>query len=274
MAIVKAKNLSFSYDWEEGPLVLDGVSFELEEGKHTCLIGHNGSGKSSLAKIIDGLLLDYKGELEVFGMRVIKENVRQIRKMIGLVFQNPDNQFVGASVRDDIAFGLENRLIEREKMDSIIASVLETVDMLPYIDKAPENLSGGEKQRVALAGAIALSPSLLILDESTSMLDPKGKREVLETLKKLKDEKGGLTILSITHDVEEAFSSDRVIVLNDGKIVLDGTPHEVFAHADILRQARISLPFHLSLMNELREKGVKIPNTVQTEDELLEFLCQ
>ncbi len=274
MTIIEAENLTYKYDEENA---LDGVSFTVEEGEHVALIGHNGSGKSTLAKALAGLLLESRDDelpLKVFSLQMESKNLSEIRKHIGLVFQNPDNQFVGSSVRDDIAFGLENRQIPREKMEAIIQKYAKETGMEDYLDSAPENLSGGQKQRVAIAGVLAMEPDLIIFDEATSMLDPKGKKEILSLIEKMKEEKKNLTILSITHDVEEAYQADRVLVLDKGRLVLSGTPDEVFAQEDILAATNLALPFIPSLKKELMKLGIQVPSSIRTREELEDFLCQ
>ena len=269
---VSVKNLSFSYDKEKK--TLDGVSFEIEKGQYVALIGHNGSGKSTLAKILVGLNKKYEGEITIFDLPLDKEHTNEIHQKIGIVFQNPDNQFVASSVAEDIAFGLENRCIPKEKMDQIILQVCQEVGMEKFMDSAPENLSGGQKQRVAIAGVLAMSPDLLILDESTSMLDPKGKKEILNLIAKMKEENPDLTILSITHDVEEAYRADKVIVLNKGQLILCGTPEEVFSKQDVLNEIHLGIPFFLQLKTALKERGINVPSSIKNMEELEDFLCR
>lgn len=271
---VEVEHLSFSYK-ENGPKVLDDISFSIKKGDYVALIGHNGSGKSTLARILAGLYTEIEPNslLRIFNMSYDAENSSKIRSLIGIVFQNPDNQFVGSSVRDDIAFGLENRAIDPSKMDEIIERSAKEVGMEEYLDQAPENLSGGQKQRVALAGVLALSPSLLLLDEATSMLDPKGKREILSLVKERKKENPNLTILSITHDVEEAAMADYVLVLSKGKIILEGKGEEVFSHEKELEEANLDAPFAYELGKALKARGISLSSSLE-EDTLLEELCQ
>ena len=254
MKALNVKNLTFSYDKKS--LNIKDISFDVEVGKYVSIIGHNGSGKSTLAKLIVGLLTLKSGEINVFDMALNKENINKIRRRVGIVFQNPDNQFVGATVEDDIAFGLENRCIDPNKMKDIILDFSSKVGMEQYLNKEPSNLSGGQKQRVAIAGVLALNPDLLILDEATSMLDPKGTREINEMIKKLKslDNK---TIISITHNLEEAVFADRVIVLNKGKIVLDGTPKDVLKEKDILEASGLKLIDGLDIISTLNDLNIK-----------------
>lgn len=270
--IIEIQNLSFSY--EENSSTLNDVSFVVEEGNYVTLIGHNGSGKSTLAKIISGLLDSFKGTVKVFGLEVNRENIREIRSKLGLVFQNPDNQFVGSTVRDDMAFGLENRCIPTEEMDGIITKYAEEAGMSAFLDAAPENLSGGQKQRVAIAGILSMSPDLIIYDEATSMLDPVGKKDILRLTLKLKQENPKLTVFSITHDVEEAWHADKVLVLNKGNLVLEGTPSEVFSHSEELEAIHLESPFIVSLINALRKQGINVPDNITTEEELEDYLCQ
>ncbi len=273
MNVIEVENLTYSYEKNEIKAV-NSVSFNVPEGKYVALIGHNGSGKSTLAKLISGLINSYEGKISLFGEVIDKNNIYNLRKRIGLVFQNPDNQFVGSTVRDDIAFGLENRQVPSEKMDEIIETYSKKVGMFEYLDKAPENLSGGQKQRVAIAGVLAMHPDLIIYDEATSMLDPVGKKDILDITFGLRKENPNLTVLSITHDVEEAFRADYVVVMNGGKVVLQGEPKEVFAHKDELREIHLDAPFFISLKDALKERGLDIPDEIDTEEKLEEFLCR
>lgn len=272
MKIIEAENLSFSYE-KDSP-ILKGLSFSIEEGTSVSIIGHNGSGKSTLAKVLAGLNANYEGNLKIFGQKMEEANLYGIQSRMGLVFQNPDNQFVGSTVEDDIAFGLENRQVPTKDMPGIITQFAGEVGMLDYLKKAPENLSGGQKQRVAIAGVLAMKPDLLILDEATSMLDPLGKKEILSLIRGLKKDNPALTILSITHDVEEAYLSDYVIVLNEGNLILQGTPDDVFARDEELEKIHLEAPFFLRLVKALREEGIEIPSDVKNEEELEEYLCR
>jgi energy-coupling factor transport system ATP-binding protein len=273
MNIIEVENLTYSYDKNEKNAV-DGVSFSVPEGKYVTLIGHNGSGKSTLAKLLSGLIANFEGKITIFGKEVKKNTIHEIRKKMGLVFQNPDNQFVGSTVRDDIAFGLENRQVKTEEMDPIIDTYSSKVGMKDFLDKSPENLSGGQKQRVAIAGVLAMHPELIIYDEATSMLDPVDKKEILDITFNLRNENPKLTVLSITHDVEEAYRSDYVLVMNAGKLVLQGTPQEVFAHQEELRSIRLDAPFFFSLKQALLNRGISIPDEIDTEAKLEDFLCR
>lgn len=273
MNVVEVENLSYSYD-KDGVKAVNNISFKVPQGKYVTLIGHNGSGKSTLAKLISGLITSYEGKVSLFGEELNKSSIHSLRKKMGLVFQNPDNQFVGSTVRDDIAFGLENRQVPSENMDKIIDEFSKKVGMHEFLDKAPENLSGGQKQRVAIAGVLAMNPELIIYDEATSMLDPVGKKDILDITFSLRKENPSLTVLSITHDIEEAFRSDYVFVMNAGEIVLQGEPKDVFSHHEELKKIHLDAPFFISLKNSLKEKGMDIPDEIDSEEKLEEFLCR
>lgn len=272
---IEFKDVTFTYPESKAP-VLKKISFKVEKGSWTALIGHNGSGKSTISKLINGLLLpdkDSSSVITVSGMNLNSKNVWDIREKVGIVFQNPDNQFVGATVGDDVAFGLENRGVPRDQMVKIVKKVLSDVGMLDYIDAEPANLSGGQKQRVAIAGILAVEPEIIILDESTSMLDPSGRDQILKIIKRLMSEKN-LTILSITHDIDEADMVDNVIVLNDGKILAQASPTEIFSQTEMSRQIGLDIPFVDKLIYKLNQLGITIPKDVQTKDELKQYLCQ
>ena len=272
---VEFKDVSFTYP-DTKKAILDQISFKIKRGSWTSLIGHNGSGKSTISKLINGLLLPdsaNNSRITVLGMTLNQKTVWDVREKVGIVFQNPDNQFVGATVGDDVAFGLENRAVPREQMVKIVRKVLADVGMLDYIDAEPANLSGGQKQRVAIAGILAVEPKIIILDESTSMLDPKGREQVLKIIKHLKKEKN-LTVISITHDIDEANMADNVIVLNDGKILAQGTPTEIFSKTEMLQEIGLDIPFVQKLINKLNEVGISVPKNIKTKDELKQYLCQ
>lgn len=272
---IEFKDVTFTYPESKAP-VLKKINFKVKKGSWTTLIGHNGSGKSTISKLINGLLLPDKDSgsvITVSGMNLNSENVWDIREKVGIVFQNPDNQFVGATVGDDVAFGLENRGVPRDQMVQTVKKVLSDVGMLDYIDAEPANLSGGQKQRVAIAGILAVEPEIIILDESTSMLDPSGRDKILKIIKRLMSEKN-LTILSITHDIDEADMADNVIVLNDGKILAQASPTEIFSQTEMLRQIGLDIPFVDKLIYKLNQLGITIPKDVQTKDELKQYLCQ
>lgn len=272
---VEFKDVSFTYP-DTKKAILDQISFKIKRGSWTSLIGHNGSGKSTISKLINGLLLPdsaNNSRITVLGMTLNQKTVWDVREKVGIVFQNPDNQFVGATVGDDVAFGLENRAVPREQMVKIVRKVLADVGMLDYIDAEPANLSGGQKQRVAIAGILAVESKIIILDESTSMLDPKGREQVLKIIKHLKKEKN-LTVISITHDIDEANMADNVIVLNDGKILAQGTPTEIFSKTEMLQEIGLDIPFVQKLINKLNEVGISVPKNIKTKDELKQYLCQ
>lgn len=262
---IKLDNVSFSYDEEK---VISNLNLEIESSSITAIIGHNGSGKSTLAKLIVGLLEPKKGTIYLDDQVLNEDSIKIFRNKMGIIFQNPDNQFVGVTVKDDIAFGLENKNIEREEMIQKIHKYLKLVGMEEYIEESPENLSGGQKQRVAIAGALSMECELLILDESTSMLDPLGTKEVGETIKKIKNE-DNKTIIIITHDLEEARLADRVIVLNKGKIVKDGTPKEVFSDENILINSGLKTMDSVKIINDL--KNVDYKNKKEIEAALWEL---
>ena len=269
---IEVNDLSYSYQGEG--LALSGVSFSVAQGSYTCIIGHNGSGKSTLAKVLIGLLGSFKGQVKILGKTLTKKTVASIRREVGIVFQNPDNQFVGSTVGDDIAFGLENLAVPQEEMVKIVKEFAIATGMEKEIDVEPASLSGGQKQRVALAGVLAMSPSIVILDEATSMLDPKGKEEIDSLIHKLRETKPELTILSITHDLEEANHADHVIVLSEGKVLLSGEPSAVFAYQDELREAHLEVPFFYRLVRALKEEGVEVPTSINTIEKLEEYLCR
>lgn len=270
MSIIEVKNLKFEY--QENEHTIDDISFSIEEGTYTAILGPNGSGKSTIAKLLIGLLEIDSGEIIVNNILLNEKNVYKVRDHIGIVFQNPDNQFIGSTVRDDIAFGLENKCVEPEKMDDIINEYAKKVNMLDFLDHEPETLSGGQKQRVAIAGILALHPSIIIMDESTSMLDPKGKKEINELVREL-NEKNNMTILSITHDIEEAVYADNVILLNQGKIVAMGRSEDILKQEDLLKSIKLEVPFAYKLSKKLNENGIKIDKTVNIR-ELVNQLCQ
>ena len=255
MTAIELKNLSFSYDKDS--IALDNVSLIINKGEYVSIVGHNGSGKSTLAKLLIGLILPSDGDIFIYNKKLTNKSAPEIRKSMALVFQNPDNQFIGATVEDDIAFGLENHCVEHNKMKEIIDDYATKVGMINYLDKEPSHLSGGQKQRVAIAGALALGPDILILDEATSMLDPRGKREITELIEKLRQNRPDLTIISITHDIEEAYLSDRVIAFNEGKIAYDGNPKDMFVFKEIFYKLKLKPPFILEMENKLEDIGIK-----------------
>lgn len=274
---VRLEHLSYSYknddNINEEDLTINDVNFDIYEGEYVALIGHNGSGKSTLAKLIIGLYVQLKGQIYIFDQEMNDDNVYELRRNLGIIFQNPDNQFIGSTVRDDIAFGLENDCIDTDTMKVLVDEFAEKVGMKEYLDKEPSNLSGGQKQRVAIAGALARKPKILIMDEATAMLDPKGRRDIRNLIKKMKDENPGLTIISITHDIDEAYQANKVIVLNKGKVFLSGTPEEVFEQSDKLLSIKLDIPFFHKLNKELKKEGINIDG-VGTLEGLVQKLCR
>ena len=273
--VIEIRNLSFSYDYEEEnkTLVLDDVTLDIERGSYTVIVGHNGSGKSTLAKLMIGLLEKEKGNIYIDGLELNRDTIYDIRNKIGVVFQNPDNQFIGATVEDDIAFGLENHLVPNNEMQPIIEEYANKTGMLEFLDKEPTKLSGGQKQRVAIAGVLAMRPEIIILDEATSMLDPKGKREIKELIKKMRNIVPNITIVSITHDISEAVASDKVIVMNKGKVFATGTPKEIFSDEDKLKEVGLQLPFTYKVQHELQKEGYSLELVMSTK-EMVKEICQ
>ena len=270
MDALEIKNLVFGYNDE---VILDNVSFSIKEGAYVSLLGHNGSGKSTLAKLFIGLLPANSGQIFVSGLELNKENVTKIRNSATIVFQNPDNQFIGVTVEDDIAFSLENRNVPRKEMRALIVESARKAGMEPFLNKEPAYLSGGQKQRVAIADALVINPQILILDEATSMLDPKGKKEILELIRKMKEANPSLTVISITHDVEEAYLSDEVIILEKGKIAAYGKPDDIFTNKELVDKYELAVPFIIALKNKLTSLGVKVTKE-DTLESLGEKICQ
>lgn len=270
--IIKIENVSFTYIGSEDQReALSDVNLSINQGEWVSIIGPNGSGKSTLAKTINGLIAPKAGKITVGGQELNDDNVWNIRQMVGMVFQNPDNQFVGSSVQDDVAFGLENLGIPRETMVERIRYALERVGMLEFADKEPARLSGGQKQRVAIAGIVALQPNIIILDEATSMLDPSGRQDVLQTVKDVKNQEN-LTVISITHDIDEAVESDRIVVMKDGHIKQQGTPSEIFALGNDLIDLGLDLPFPEKLKLSLEKQGIDVPEEYLTEEGMVNWL--
>ena len=278
---IHIENLSYAYVGEDGqPLpVLKDVSLNIREGEYVVILGHNGSGKSTLAKLLNLVIDDYtfaEGKIIVDGLEVMSpdlsdEDVITLRRDVGMVFQNPDNQLVATVVEEDVAFGPENLGIPQAELRSRVDEALATVGMSAYAHHEPHRLSGGQKQRVAIAGIIAMKPRCMIFDESTAMLDPVGRREVLETIEKLNREEG-ITVISITHYMDEAARADRVIVLSDGKLILDGTPGEVFTHSDTLRKAGLDLPQCTAVSQYLITKDVPVRGEINTPEACAEAI--
>lgn len=269
--IIELKNIDFNYQPEDASPALKDVSFSIQQGEWIAIIGHNGSGKSTLAKTINGLLLPASGSISVDGKELNETNVWDIRKMVGMVFQNPDNQFVGSTVEDDVAFGLENQGIPREEMLVRVNDALEKVRMSTFATREPARLSGGQKQRVAIAGVVALRPDIIILDEATSMLDPEGRDEVISTIKKIKEE-SNLTVISITHDIDEAANANRILVMKQGELVSEGTPEKIFSAGTELIQMGLDLPFPEKLKIALKQRGVNVPDEYLTEERMVDWL--
>lgn len=268
--IIEVKDLCFEY--EPGLKTINHISFHIQKGEYVAILGHNGSGKSTIAKLMIGLLEKNSGQIIVNGQELNLDNLYQIRAQIGIVFQNPDNQFIGATVRDDIAFGLENICVPHEDMDELIETYAKKVRMDQFLDHEPTKLSGGQKQRVAIAGILAMSPSIIILDEATSMLDPRGKQEINDLVREINNDRQ-MTIISITHDIEEAKKADKIIMLNNGEIVATGKPDELLRHSELLQQLKLDVPFALKLSRELKARGIVVQETLNIE-ELEKQLCQ
>ena len=255
MNLIEVKDICYSYDDKRN--AVDGVSFSVPQGTYMTVIGHNGSGKSTLAKLLAGLLELKSGEIIIDNYKLNLENIPKIREKLDIVFQNPDNQFIGSTVRDDIAFGLENHLVPQEQMDDIINEFSKQVGVFDLLEKEPQNLSGGQKQRVAIAGVLAMKPSIIIFDEATSMLDPRGKKEIKRLIASLnEDEK--FTIISITHDIEEVLQSDICLVMNKGKVFLHDIPSKVFEHGKELREIGLDIPFVSQVKEEFKKHDIDI----------------
>ncbi|MGT2756745.1 energy-coupling factor ABC transporter ATP-binding protein [Streptococcus ovuberis] len=270
MTIIEVKNLTFRYNQEDTSYTLDDVSFHVKQGEWLSIIGHNGSGKSTTVRLIDGLLMAESGQIFISGDLLTPENVWDKRRQIGMVFQNPDNQFVGATVEDDVAFGLENQGIPLEEMKQRVSEALDLVGMSAFKKREPARLSGGQKQRVAIAGVVALRPDIVILDEATSMLDPEGRLSLIETVKRIKDQYG-MTVISITHDLDEVALSDRVLVMKKGKIESISSPKELFARKDLLALG-LDQPFTQHLKTALVAAGFDLTDQYLSEKELQEAL--
>ena len=271
-SIIDVKNLSFRYKESQEYYDVKDITFHVKRGEWLSIVGHNGSGKSTTVRLIDGLLEAESGEIVIDGQRLTEENVWNIRRQIGMVFQNPDNQFVGATVEDDVAFGLENQGLSRQEMKKRVEEALDLVGMLDFKKREPARLSGGQKQRVAIAGVVALRPAILILDEATSMLDPEGRRELIETVKGIRKDYD-MTVISITHDLEEVAMSDRVLVMKRGEIESTSSPRELFSRND-LDQIGLDDPFANQLKNSLSQNGYDLPENYLTESELEDKLWE
>ncbi|EOF56402.1 cobalt import ATP-binding protein CbiO [Enterococcus hirae EnGen0127] len=269
--IIELGKINYKYQPDDPRPALKDISFTIKQGEWIAIIGHNGSGKSTLAKTINGLLLPESGIVKVGNQTLNEENIWSIRRMVGMVFQNPDNQFVGSTVEDDVAFGLENQGIPREEMVIRVQDALEKVRMIDFAKREPARLSGGQKQRVAIAGVVALRPDIIILDEATSMLDPEGREEVISTIKKIKDE-SNLTVISITHDIDEAANANRILVMKQGELVNEGTPEQIFSAGPELINLGLDLPFPGKLKSALKQRGIDVPSEYMTEERMVEWL--
>ncbi len=278
MEFIKAENLTFSYEAEDDlqqniPVnVINGLSLSVKKGEFIAVIGHNGSGKSTLSKQFNGILLPTGGQMIVDGMSTLdEENVYKIRRRVGLVLQNPDNQLVASIIEEDVAFGPENLGVEPQRIRELVDKALKAVDMYEYRSHSPHKLSGGQKQRIAIAGILAMEPDCIVLDEPTSMLDPKGREEVIEAVTKLNREQG-ITVILITHNMDETVECDRVIVMDKGEILTEGTPHEVFSQVEMLKRHRLDVPQATKLCKRLRDFGLEIECLPIDTDECIALL--
>lgn len=274
--IIIIDQLSFSYQREEEEKkkkAVDQVSLSFRKGSFTAILGKNGSGKSTLAKQLNGLLLPTEGVVYVGGFDTREEeHVWDVRQTAGMVFQNPDNQLVSAIVEDDVAFGPENLGIDPEEIRRRVDKSLEAVNMGKFRKKPPHLLSGGQKQRIAIAGVVAMKPQCIIFDEPTAMLDPKGRQEIMSIIRELHEE--GITVILITHFMEEAAEAERVIVMNEGRVLLDGSPAQVFSQRQLLQSVNLDIPLAVELAGKLREKGILVPENIISTEEMVEYLCQ
>lgn len=274
--LITFENVSFSYDDTDNDSLaaLKSLNLSIKKGEFTAVLGHNGSGKSTMAKLINGLLKPTKGEIYVDGMLVNDENNElSIRKKVGLVFQNPDNQLIATSVEDDVAFGLENIGVPQAEMETRIVEALKAVEMLEYRNYSPYNLSGGQKQRIAIAGVLAMEPECIVFDEPTAMLDPRGRKEVINTLISLAKNKN-ITVILITHFMDEAALADRLIVMNDGDVLLDGTPKKVFKNVELLHSVGLDVPVASQLLFELAKDGKDLKTDAVTVDDCVKALTE
>ncbi|EAC2856718.1 energy-coupling factor ABC transporter ATP-binding protein [Listeria monocytogenes] len=269
-SFVRLEHVFYKYEDTEKYAVKD-VSISAQKGEWVALVGHNGSGKSTIAKLLNGLLFPEDGLIKIGHFVLSEKNIWEIRRQVGMVFQNPDNQFVGATVQDDVAFGLENHGVPHDTMAERVESALNEVGMQSYALHEPARLSGGQKQRVAIAGVLALQPDVIILDEATSMLDPRGRAEVMETIRIMREQED-ITVISITHDLDEVLFADRVIVMNKGEIHSEGTPKEIFQQADAMREIGLGVPFIIELQEKLVAGGFETGSTVLSEGALLDQL--
>ncbi|EID19530.1 energy-coupling factor ABC transporter ATP-binding protein [Streptococcus anginosus] len=270
--IIEVQHLKYKYDNHVDSYILKDVTFHVKQGEWLSIVGHNGSGKSTTIRLIDGLLEAESGEIIIDGDKLTLENVWEKRRHIGMVFQNPDNQFVGATVEDDVAFGLENQGMDYQTMFDRVQEALDIVGMQDFKEREPARLSGGQKQRVAIAGVVALRPDIIILDEATSMLDPEGRLELIQTVKKIKD-RHGMTVISITHDLDEVALSDRVLVMKEGQVESTSTPSELFSRVD-LEDLGLDEPFTNQVKATLLDSGFQLPERYLTEKELQDYLWE
>ena len=274
--IITIENLIFEYtrgDESQPVRAIDNLNLEIERGSFTAIIGKNGSGKSTLAKNLNGLLLPTEGVIYVDGFDTRDDdNIWNVRQTAGMVFQNPDNQLVSAIVEDDVAFGPENLGIEPAEIRRRVDKALEDVNMGQFKKKAPHLLSGGQKQRIAIAGVVAMKPKCIIFDEPTAMLDPKGRAEIMSIIEELHAE--GITVILITHFMDEAVRADRVIIMHEGHILLDGTPQEVFEQEELIRSVNLDVPLMVEMGAKLRKAGIDVPRDIITEEKMVEFICQ
>ena len=270
--IIEVQHLKYKYDNHANNYILKDVTFHVKQGEWLSIVGHNGSGKSTTVRLIDGLLEAESGEIFIDGDKLTLENVWEKRQHIGMVFQNPDNQFVGATVEDDVAFGLENQGVDYQTMFDRVHEALSIVGMQDFKEREPARLSGGQKQRVAIAGVVALRPDIIILDEATSMLDPEGRLELIQTVKKIKDQHG-MTVISITHDLDEVALSDRVLVMKEGQVESTSTPSELFSRTD-LEDLGLDEPFTNQVKSTLFKLGFQLPGHYLTEKELQDNLWE
>ena len=272
---IRVENLTFEYDKDgtEKTRAIDDVSFTIEKGSFTAIIGQNGSGKSTLARNLNGLLVPTSGRILVDGMDTADDSkIWDIRSRVAMVFQNPDNQIVSSIVEDDVAFGPENLGVDPAEIRRRVDDALKRVDMYHLRNKAPHQLSGGQKQRIAIAGAVAMRPECIVFDEPTAMLDPKGRREVLEIVRELNSQ--GITTILITHFMDEAAQADKIIVMDRGQVKLQGAPVEIFRSIDVLREISLGVPPVVELAEELRSRGMDVPGDIIEEEQLVRFLCQ
>ena len=271
MKSISINHISFSYR-KDCPVIKD-LSLDIEQGDYVSILGHNGCGKSTLARILVGLLFPKDGNIVISGIEMNEKTLSDIRKKIAIVFQNPDNQFIGATVEDDIAFSLENMCVPYEQMVTLVKEYAEKVGMGEFLTKEPGYLSGGQKQRVAIADALVRKPEILILDEATSMLDPSGKADILNLVRDMRKENPNLTVISITHDVEEAYLSNRIILMHEGEVVASGTPSELFNNKELISKYNLDVPFEVELKNKIQELGIKI-NDSDSLDDIGEKICK